>query len=164
MNTMRNGMRLIGIVCAAAGLLWHTVPMADAEPPASADEIVEKANHTAYYQGKDGRARVRMTITDAKGRERDRELTILRRDGEDDDRSTHTGEQKYYVYFHRPSDVDGMAFLVWKHIGRDDDRWLYLPALDLVKRIAASDERTSFAGSHFYYEDVSGRGTYEDTH
>jgi hypothetical protein len=57
-----------------------------------------------------------------------------------------------------------MAFLVHKHIDRDDDRWLYLPALDLVKRIAASDERTSFVGSHFFYEDVSGRGVEEDSH
>ncbi len=29
-----------------------------------------------------------------------------------------------------------MTLLVWKHQDRDDDRWLYLPALDLVKRIA----------------------------
>ena len=43
-------------------------------------------------------------------------------------------------------------------------RWLYLPALDLVKRIAASDKRTSFVGSDFFYEDVSGRRLDEDTH
>ena len=54
--------------------------------------------------------------------------------------------------------------MVWKHIKADDDRWLYLPALDLVKRIAASDERTSFVGSDFFYEDVSGRGLDEDVH
>ncbi len=54
--------------------------------------------------------------------------------------------------------------MVWKHIDRDDDRWLYLPALDLVKRIAASDKRTSFTGSHFFYEDVSGRNIEEDRH
>jgi hypothetical protein len=54
--------------------------------------------------------------------------------------------------------------MVWKHVGSDDDRWLYLPALDLVKRIAATDERTSFVGSDFFYEDVSGRNPIEDTH
>jgi outer membrane lipoprotein-sorting protein len=53
---------------------------------------------------------------------------------------------------------------VWKHIKKDDDRWLYLPALDLVKRIAATDKRTSFVGSHFYYEDVSGRSIHDDEH
>jgi outer membrane lipoprotein-sorting protein len=39
-----------------------------------------------------------------------------------------------------------------------------LPALDLVKRIAATDKRTSFVGSDFFYEDVSGRSITEDTH
>jgi outer membrane lipoprotein-sorting protein len=53
---------------------------------------------------------------------------------------------------------------VKKHVGQDDDRWLYLPDLDLVKRIAAGDKRTSFVGSHFVYEDVSGRGIEEDLH
>lgn len=124
------------------------------------EEIVRRANHAAYYQGADGRARVSMVITDRQGRERTREFTILRRDsGEAPD-----AEQKLYVLFHRPSDVDKTAFLVWKRVDADDDRWLYLPALDLVKRIAASDERTSFVGSHFFYEDVSGRVPAEDTH
>jgi hypothetical protein len=99
-----------------------------------------------------------MTITDAQGRTREREFNILRLDVSDG------GEQFFYVYFQKPSDVRKMAFLVHKHIDRDDDRWLYLPALDLVKRIAASDKRTSFVGSHFFYEDVSGRGVAEDSH
>ena len=51
-----------------------------------------------------------------------------------------------------------------QHAGEDDDRWLYLPGLDLVKRIAASDERTSFVGTHFFYEDISGRHPAEDKH
>lgn len=123
-------------------------------------EIVDKASAAAYYQGEDGRAEVSMTITDDQGRERNREFVILRKDIDDQD----NGEQRFYVYFNRPADVNRTAFMVWKHIGRDDDRWLYLPALDLVKRIAASDERTSFVGSHFFYEDVSGRGPDEDNH
>jgi outer membrane lipoprotein-sorting protein len=58
-----------------------------------------------------------------------------------------------------------MVYRVWKHTGgKDDDRWLFMPALDLVKRIAPGDKRTSFVGSHFVYEDVSGRGVDEDTH
>ncbi len=125
-----------------------------------ADDIVAKANHMAYYQGQDGKAKVHMSIVDSEGRERTRDFTILRLNtGDQPD-----GEQKFYVFFRRPADVNKTAFMVWKHPGRDDDRWLYLPALDLVKRIAASDERTSFVGSHFFYEDVSGRNPDEDTH
>ena len=133
----------------------------------SVDEIVHRANQVVYYQGQDGRAQVKMTITDKQGRERERSLTILRLDESKTDElknNAYEGGQKFYVYFKRPADVSKMAFLVWKHLEKDDDRWLYLPALDLVKRIAASDKRTSFAGSDFFYEDVSGRRLDEDTH
>lgn len=123
------------------------------------DEIVTKANEAAYYQGEDGKAKLSMVITDSQGRERQRELTILRRNDDDEN-----GNQRFFVYFERPTDVKGTSFLVWKKGIGDDERWLYLPALDLVKRIAASDERTSFVGSHYFYEDVSGRPPSMDTH
>ncbi|NOY63678.1 MAG: outer membrane lipoprotein-sorting protein [Gammaproteobacteria bacterium] len=133
----------------------------------SVDEIVKRVNKTIYYQGQDGRAQVNMTITDSQGRERKRRLTILRLDASNSDAiegDAYESEQKFYVYFRRPADVSKMAFLVWKHLDKEDDRWLYLPALDLVKRIAATDKRTSFVGSDFFYEDVSGRRLNEDNH
>jgi outer membrane lipoprotein-sorting protein len=73
-------------------------------------------------------------------------------------------EQNYFIYFHQPADVRGMTFMVWKYPQRDDDRWLFIPAINLVKRIAASDKRSSFVGSDFSYEDVSGRAVEEDNH
>jgi outer membrane lipoprotein-sorting protein len=137
-------------------------------PALGVPEIVDNTNRTAYYQGKDGRAQVSMVIKDKQGRSRKREFIILRRDevnpktGKAED--GYMGGQKMYVYFKRPADVNKMVFMVWKHPGGDDDRWLYLPALDLVKRIAASDKRTSFVGSNFFYEDVSGRDINADKH
>lgn len=130
------------------------------------DEIVETGLRANYYQGQDGRARVSMKIFDKQERERSRDLTIIRKDAVEgeDPQDQFIGDQKFYVYFQRPSDVRKMAYMVWKNVDSDDDRWLYLPALDLVKRIASSEERTSFAGSHFFYEDVSGRNKDEDTH
>jgi len=145
-----------GVLLAA--LLLFAARTASAERLTDVDEIVRRANRAAYYQGDDGRAQVRMTIVDAQGRQRRRQFTILRKDVEDQ------GDQLYFVRFERPADVRDTAFLVHKHVGRDDDRWLYLPGLDLVKRIAAGDKRTSFVGSDYYYEDISGRGLEEDTH
>tara|TARA_R110002096_G_scaffold12681_8_gene45348 strand:+ start:326 stop:1144 length:819 start_codon:yes stop_codon:yes gene_type:complete len=139
------------------------------------DEIVAAANRVGYYQGRDGRAQVEMEIVDAQGRKRVREMTILRRDLDDpkakpkegeqqkhDD--SYCGEQRFYVRFRRPADVDKTTFLVWKKPGEDDDRWLYLPALDLVKRVSSADKRSSFVGSNFFYEDVSGRHVQADNH
>jgi len=160
---------LVAAVFVCAGLVTARA----AEEAPSVEKIVEKSNRVAYYQGKDGRARVSMQIVDAQGRTRTRELSILRwdhpaPDKEEGEEKTddHTGDQRYYVYFHRPPDVEDMVLLVWKHVDADtnDNRWLYLPALDLVKRIAATDKRNSFVGSNFVYEDISGRNVTLDTH
>ncbi len=122
-----------------------------------ADVIVHKANITAMYPGIDGSTTARMTIIDDQGREQIRQFNVLRK------HVAPGGDQDYLVFFSRPSDVRGMVFRVAKHVESDDDRWLYLPGLDLVKRISAGDKRTSFVGSHFLYEDISGRNLSEDT-
>lgn len=136
-----------------------------ANPVPSVKEIVDRTEQAAYYQGKDGRAHVSMTITDSQGRKRRRNFVILRWDQPGNQNvSSFQGGQKYFVHLQRPADVRNTVFMVWKSPTRDDDRWLYLPALDLVKRIAAGDKRTSFLGSDFFYEDISGRSTEEDIH
>ena len=131
---------------------------ANAEALTDADEIIARADLAAYYAGADGRSEVRMIISDSQGRQQRRQFTVLRRDVED------AGDQQFLVVFSQPSDVRNTVFLVDKHIDRDDDRWLYLPGLDLVKRVSAGDKRTSFVGAHYFYEDVSGRRPSDDTH
>lgn len=131
---------------------------AEAELLTDADEVIARADLAAYYAGADGRSEVRMIISDSQGRQQRRQFTVLRRDVAD------AGDQQFLVVFSQPSDVRNTAFLVDKHMDRDDDRWLYLPGLDLVKRISAGDKRTSFVGAHYFYEDVSGRRPSDDTH
>ncbi len=121
-------------------------------------EIILKAEKAAYYAGQDGMADVNMKIHDANGGVRERDFRILRLNiGE--------GAQKFYVFFREPADVRNMAYLVWKNgPGKDDDRWLWLPSIGRVNRIAPGDKRTSFVGSDFVYEDVSGRNPNDDVH
>ncbi len=129
----------------------------DAQGP-SGEEVMRRAHLAMYYPGVDMRARVTMRLVSKDGQERVREMTMTRFNVKEG------GEQRYFIYFHRPPDVRDLAFLVWKYPGRDDDRWLYVPALKLVRRIAASDKHTSFVGSDFSYEDVSGREPEDDIH
>ncbi len=142
--------------CAVlAGLALALPGQAPAEDaPLDADAIMRKANDAFYYAGEDGRSDVEMTIRDAQGGTRSRSLRILRRN--------EGRNQKFYVYFREPADVRRMAYLVWKKVDGEDDRWLFLPALNLERRIAPGDKRTSFAGSDFFYEDVSGRNLRDD--
>lgn len=142
----------------AAALFGLTLAEPSAQTLTDADEIVARANLVAYYAGQDGRAEARMIIRDAQGREQRRQFTVLRRNIE------AGGDQDFLVAFSQPSDVRGTVYLVKKHAAGDDDRWLYLPGLDLVRRISAGDKRTSFVGAHYFYEDVSGRSPSEDDH
>jgi outer membrane lipoprotein-sorting protein len=159
---------VVFVVALATGIAFAGEEPEQTDEELTVDEIVDNAVRVSYYQGADGSARVKMTITDPQGRVRNRELSIIRRDDlpkdQEDKDDEFLGDQKFYVYFKRPADVRKMAFMVYKHVNADDDRWLYLSSLDLVKRIASTEERTSFAGSHFYYEDVSGRNKEEDVH
>jgi hypothetical protein len=154
MNTQTSFRRLVGL--AAIGL--SVSASIAAQPLTDPDEIVNRANLAAYYAGADGRSEVRMIIRDAQGREQRRQFTVLRRNVEEG------GDQDFLVVFSQPSDVRNTVYLVKKHAGADDDRWLYLPGLDLVRRVSAGDKRTSFVGAHYFYEDVSGRGPDEDVH
>lgn len=61
------------------------------------------------------------------------------------------------LFFKSPSDVKNTAFLTFDYDDskRDDDQWLYLPALKKTKRIPSSDKSSSFMGSDFSYSDMT---------
>jgi hypothetical protein len=126
---------------------------------ASAEEIVQKSQAAFFYPGKDFKARVMMKLISPGGQERLREMTMLRLNT-----GAAGGEQKYFMYFFQPAEVKDMTFMVNKYPAKDDDRWLFIPSLNMVRRIAMQDKQASFVGSDFTYEDVSGRDLADDTH
>ncbi len=125
---------------------------------ASAEEIMERSQRAFHYAGNDAKGKLTMELIDRDGGKRVRVLSMLRRNQE------NGGDQKYFMYFHEPGDVRRLTFMVWKYSAREDDRWIFVPAVDLIRRIAAEDKYSSFVGSDFSYEDVSGRDVSEDTH
>jgi outer membrane lipoprotein-sorting protein len=61
---------------------------------------------------------------------------------------------KGMIIFDDPKDVQGTALLTFSHKVEDDDRWLYLPAVKRVKRIASDNKSGPFMGSEFAFEDL----------
>jgi hypothetical protein len=145
--------RALALAVTVAGLSPSALR---AQPPA--EEVARRSLEAFYYAGNDMTVRVSMSLMNPEGRKRERVLTMLRKN------QTAGGEQRYFMFFHEPADVKGMSFLVWKYPGKEDDRWLFIPALKLVRRVAASDKRSSFVGSDFTYEDVSGRDLQDENH
>ena len=88
-----------------------------------------------------------MLLINAHGDKTTRKLTsrVVESDG-DGDRSR--------IEFLWPADVKGTRMLTWTHKKGDDDQWLFLPAVNRVKRIASSNKSGSFMGSEFAYEDL----------
>src|SRR5688572_30012973 len=89
--------------------------------------------------GRDSRAEMRMRLFDRQGRVRERVMTLLTLRGTAGDRTL--------VRFTYPNDIKGTALLVWEHPAGEDERFLFLPALGRVRRIAGQEKQESFAGS-----------------
>lgn len=149
-------MKLLRSTVLLIAAIMLTVPALKAQD--NAEDIMKKAHLAMFYGGDDGSSEVKMTIVNSKGKERVREFTMLRLDLEEG------GKQDYYTYFKQPQDVARLTFMVHKLPNESDNRWLYIPSVDLVKRISADDKSSSFVGSDFTYEDVSGRHWTEDNH
>lgn len=101
--------------------------------------------------GKDSRTEMAMRLFDRQGRTRERRLTLTTL------RAAGTRGDRVLVRFDAPNDIKGTGLLVWEHPTAEDERFLYLPALGRVRRIAGSEKQESFVGSDFSYEDIGGR-------
>ena len=119
--------------------------VADGSPEWVARQVRER------NQGRDSRAELRMRLFDRQGRVRERVLTMLTLQGQ-----KGTGDRSL-IRFTYPNDIRNTAFLVWEHPDADDERFLYLPALGRVRRIAGQEKDESFVGSDLSYEDIGGR-------
>jgi hypothetical protein len=65
------------------------------------------------------------------------------------------GNARTVIVFQRPANVAGTRFLTMDNASGASDRWIYLPALGKVRRIAASESGGSFMGTDFSYDDIS---------
>ena len=109
--------------------------------------------------GRDSRGAMRMKLFDRRGRSRERAMTLttLRGRGNPGAAPNAPDGDRLLIRFNFPNDIRGTSFLVWEHPDADDERFLYLPSLGRVRRIAGAETQESFVGSDFTYEDIGGR-------
>jgi len=89
---------------------------------------------------------------------------LLNDSGQERLRETHgltkliqgTTDNMRLVEFLSPSDVRGTKTLLIEHTGKDDDMWIYLPAMKKVRRLVSNNKKDSFVGTDFSYGDVIG--------
>jgi hypothetical protein len=129
-----------------------------AQPPHPTAESIARQVQDRNI-GRDSRASMRMRLVDRHGRVRERALTLLSLRGRGAPGTTGGAPDgdRTLVRFFYPNDIRGTSFLVWEHPDAEDERFLYLPALGRVRRIAGSEAQESFVGTDFTYEDIGGR-------
>ena len=140
-----NSKKLLFLLGVGASLLTTTVVANDVK----AREIMVKVD--ARDEGNTLEQDMMMLLIDKNGKERTRDIKSYAKDfGEDNHRT---------MFFKSPSDVKNTAFLTYDYddSSKDDDQWLYLPALKKVKRIPSTDKSSSFMGSDFSYFDMTDR-------
>lgn len=113
-----------------------------------ARDIMEKVD--ARDDGSSVISTMQMTLIDKKGKQRIRQMRTFSTD-------IDANTEHKTIFFLSPSDVKNTAFLTYDYSGddKDDDQWMYLPALKKTKRIPASDKDAAFMGSDFSYADMT---------
>ncbi|MFA5447819.1 MAG: outer membrane lipoprotein-sorting protein [Sphaerochaeta sp.] len=102
-------------------------------------------------------ATLTMTLTSARGAQRERSIAQYRMDS--------GGVERKLMFFLSPNDVKNTSFLsISYEDGKADDQFIYLPALKRTKRIASDNKNDSFMGSDFTYDDMGSRHPDLDTH
>ena len=137
---------LLGAMLLLAG------PAFAAEPTGL--EIMQRVD--ARDDGDDLIQKMKQRLIDRRGDVREREMISFRKD--------YGKDSKSITYFLAPSNVRDTALLTWDYDGveKDDDQWLYLPALKKVRRISSSDRGDYFMGTDFTFEDIKQTPELED--
>ena len=126
--------------------------------PAVADEASDLAQRVYDRpNGRDLTTLGRMVLTEKGRAPRIRELVTYRLD-------KSGGETANLIRFLDPEDIAGTGLLSIDKADGSTDQWLYLPALDRVRRISSDRKGGRFVGSDLYFEDLQERKPSKDRH
>lgn len=140
---------LLGAFAVIGSFAALVAPLTARADDPKARAIMERVD--ARDDGDNQTSTLQMILIDRSQKQRVRELRAFTKDKGEDTWSM--------MFFLAPADVEDTGFLTYDYdeASRDDDQWLYLPALKKTKRIASSDKSGSFMGSDFSYADMTDR-------
>ena len=150
-------LRAAGRGLLLAPILLAASMVARADAPASPQGAALAQRVYDRPDGKDVATRFTMTLTRSGSAPRQRLAYSFRADAQ-------SGEVRTLLRFADPADIRDTGLLVHSKSGGEADQWLYLPALDQVRRIASERRGGSFVGSDIYYEDMEDRRPDRDRH
>ncbi len=133
------------ITCLVFYLLPFSGSAADLESKTAGD-IIAESYRTSKTSGSE--SITTLTIIDRKGRERVRKISSA-------SKTYENGTEKRIVKFLFPADVKGTGMLIFDYEEKDDDMWIYMPALRKTRRIVSKEKSKSFMGSEFSNADIS---------
>jgi len=107
--------------------------------------------------GKDATTILTMTLQDKGHDPRVRKMLVYRLDKKG-------GETASLIRFLEPTDIEGTGLLTLDRADGDSDQWVYLPAMDRVRRISSSRKGGRFVNSDYFYEDLRDRQVERDEH
>jgi len=128
------------------------IALAAARPAAAGEELPDgrglMEQVVARDEGEWVSRRIRIELEDRRGTTRVEETRGFRR--------YYGRDKKTVVFYLEPTNVRDTAFLTYDYADpeRDDDQWLYLPALRKVRRISASNRGDYFLGTDLTYEEI----------
>lgn len=141
-------------ITLALAILGLLVPATSFAAPSGLEIMTEVYERPT---GTDQEADLTMTLINRSGSKRVRKIHQFLRDFGD--------VEKKIMFFRSPADIRNTSFMNWSYDdGRDDDQWIYLPALKKVKRISSDSKSDYFMGSDFTYDDLGDRHPNKDKH
>lgn len=151
--------RALGRARAAAFRVALAATLALASLAAYADDEATRLAQAVHDRpvGRDVTTISRMELVEKGRAPRVRELVTYRQ-------VRANGETAYLLRFLGPEDIAGTGLLSVDKADGANDQWLYLPALDRVRRVAGDRKGGRFVGSELYFEDLQERQPTLDRH
>jgi hypothetical protein len=142
---------LLGTLGAAALTGWVWRARASTDGTSLAQRVYDRPD------GKDVTSVVTMTLGQEGNRPRVRSMLVFRAEGPG-------GAVSTLIRFTAPADIQGTGLLTLDAADGSTNQWIYLPAMQRVRRVDSGRQGGRFVNSDYYFEDLKDRKPGADTH